>query len=46
MLKGKTAVVIGGSRGIGRSIAAKLVEQGADAAIMCSSESEPSLSAL
>lgn len=34
MLKGKTAVVTGGSRGIGRAIALKLASEGADIAIL------------
>lgn len=34
MLKGKTAIVTGGSRGIGREIALKMAEQGADVAII------------
>ncbi|MDD4716081.1 MAG: 3-oxoacyl-[acyl-carrier-protein] reductase [Oscillospiraceae bacterium] len=34
MLKGKTAVITGGSRGIGRAIALKLSENGADVAIL------------
>lgn len=34
MLKGKTAVVTGGSRGIGKAIALKLAQEGADIAIL------------
>lgn len=34
MLKGKTAVITGGARGIGRSIADKLAQNGADLAIV------------
>lgn len=35
MLNGRTAVVTGGSRGIGRAIALELARQGADLAILC-----------
>ncbi len=34
MLKGQTAIVTGGSRGIGRAIALKLAERGADVAVV------------
>ncbi|QEY35255.1 3-oxoacyl-[acyl-carrier-protein] reductase [Caproiciproducens galactitolivorans] len=34
MLKGKTAVVTGGSRGIGKAIALKLAQEGADVAVV------------
>ncbi len=34
MLKGKTAVVTGGSRGIGKAIALKLAQEGADVAVL------------
>ncbi|HBQ46149.1 MAG TPA: 3-oxoacyl-ACP reductase, partial [Ruminococcaceae bacterium] len=34
MLKGQTAVVTGGSRGIGRAVALKLAENGADVAVV------------
>lgn len=34
MLKGKTAIVTGGSRGIGKEIALKMAQQGADIAII------------
>lgn len=40
MLNGKIAVVTGGSRGIGRSICVKLAENGADIALIYSSNSE------
>ncbi len=34
MLKGQTAIVTGGSRGIGRAVTLKLAEQGADVAVV------------
>lgn len=40
MLKGKTAVVTGGSRGIGAAIVLKLASLGADVAVIYSSNSE------
>ena len=40
MLKGKTAIVTGGSRGIGAAIALKLASMGADVAVLCSSGEE------
>lgn len=40
MLKGKTAIVTGGSRGIGRAIALKLAEQGAQVAILYAGNTE------
>lgn len=40
MLKGKTAIVTGGSRGIGRAIALKLAEQGAQVAIIYAGNAE------
>ena len=40
MLKGKTAVVTGGSRGIGRSICLRFAEAGADVALIYASNSE------
>ncbi|MDO4530916.1 MAG: 3-oxoacyl-[acyl-carrier-protein] reductase [Bacillota bacterium] len=40
MLKGKTAVVTGGSRGIGRAICLKLAEHGADIAFLYAGNTE------
>lgn len=40
MLKGKTAVITGGSRGIGRAIAMKMAENGADIAILYAGNEE------
>ena len=40
MLKGKTAVITGGSRGIGKAIALKMAEQGADIAIIYTGNTE------
>lgn len=40
MLKGKTAVVTGGSRGIGRAIAYKLASMGADIAVIYTGNAE------
>ena len=40
MLKGKTAVVTGGSRGIGRAVCLKLAENGADIALIYASNSQ------
>ena len=36
MLKGKTAVITGGSRGIGKAIACRLASMGADIAVIYS----------
>ena len=43
MLKGKTAVVTGGSRGIGKAIVLKLAENGADVAIIYAGNEEAAL---
>lgn len=43
MLKGKKAVITGGSRGIGKSIALKLAKNGADIAIIYSGNEEKAL---
>ena len=44
MLSGKTAVVTGASRGIGKAIALKLAREGADVAIIyCGSEEKANL---
>ena len=43
MLKGKKAVVTGGSRGIGRAIALRFAQNGADLAIIATRESEAAL---
>lgn len=40
MLNGKTALVTGGSRGIGRAIALKLASQGADIAVIYAAGAE------
>ncbi len=40
MLKGKTAVITGGSRGIGKEIALKMAENGADIAVIYSGSME------
>ncbi len=46
MLKGKTAIVTGGSRGIGKAVALKLAELGADVAVIATSESESAVQTL
>ncbi|SFB97173.1 3-oxoacyl-[acyl-carrier-protein] reductase [Butyrivibrio sp. YAB3001] len=43
MLRGKTAVITGGSRGIGKAIATKYAENGANLAIVATRESEEAL---
>lgn len=43
MLKGKKAIVTGGSRGIGKAIALKLAQEGADIAIIYSGNEEKAL---
>ena len=40
MLKGKTAIVTGGSRGIGRAIARRLASMGADIAVIYAGNAE------
>ena len=45
MLKGKTALVTGGSRGIGRAIALKLAENGADVAIVYAGRQDAAVTA-
>lgn len=40
MLKGKTAIITGGSRGIGKAVSVKLARLGADIAIIATSKSE------
>ena len=39
-LQGKTALITGGNRGIGRGIAQAMAQSGADTAIMCRKEKE------
>ena len=46
MLKGKTALVTGGSRGIGRAIALKLAENGADIAVIYVGDEAPAPQAI
>ena len=43
MLKGKVAVITGGSRGIGRAIALKLAQSGADVAVIYAGNEEKAL---
>ncbi len=43
MLKGKTAVITGGSRGIGKAVALKFAQHGADIAIIYSGNEEKAL---
>ena len=40
MLKGKTAIVTGGSRGIGKAIALRLASMGADIAVIYAGNTE------
>ena len=43
LLKGKNVIITGGSRGIGRGIAEKFAEQGANIAFTCFKMSDASL---